>query len=64
VCVGGGLQKLVPVYITGAARLGPFKNLLSVRSYLVHFLGKDMDSKTVTVTALVNSLEAFLIHVV
>jgi hypothetical protein len=33
----------------------------ALRSYLVHCSGKDLDSKTVTVTAPVNSLEAFLI---
>jgi hypothetical protein len=30
---------------------------------LVHFLGKEMDSKTVTIAAPVNSLEVFLIRV-
>jgi hypothetical protein len=31
---------------------------------LIHFSGKEMDSKAVTITAPVNSLEAFLILVV
>jgi hypothetical protein len=36
---------------------------MKIYVYLVHFLGKEMDSKTVTVTVPVNSLEAFLILV-
>jgi hypothetical protein len=33
----------------------------STKVNLVHFLGKEMDSKTATITEPVNSLEAFLI---
>jgi hypothetical protein len=35
-----------------------------VKVKLEHFLGEKMESKTLTITALVNSLEAFLILVV
>jgi hypothetical protein len=35
-----------------------------IRSYLAHFLGKGMDSKTMTATAPFNHLQAFFILVV
>jgi hypothetical protein len=39
-------------------------NLISTLEYIYSILGKEMDSKTATVTAPVNSLEAFLMRVV
>jgi hypothetical protein len=36
---------------------------IDYHNYFIHFLGKEMDSKTVIITVPVNSLEAFLILV-
>jgi hypothetical protein len=54
----GQMSNRTQVYIFGQSVI--FLNTLG--EYLVHFLGKEMDSKMVTITAPV--LEAFLIPVV
>jgi hypothetical protein len=59
---GRGLRLQSPVLKT---RSGTLKGLpIASHLHSIHFFGKKMDSKTVTVTAPVNSLEAFFIPVV